>query len=115
ESKLEVIANNLANVNTLGFKKDRANFEDLFYRHRVLPGSTDQTGTPTGISIGLGSRLQSVQTDFRQGAFQPTGNQLDLSIEGDGFFQVNDLTSGETLYTRAGNFDLNSQGQLVLA
>ena len=115
ESKLEVIANNLANVNTLGFKKDRANFEDLFYRHRVLPGSTDQTGTPTGISIGLGSRLQSVQTDFRQGAFQPTGNQLDLAIEGDGFFQVNDLTSGETLYTRAGNFDLNSQGQLVLA
>jgi flagellar basal-body rod protein FlgG len=116
ETKLNVIANNLANVNTLGFKKDRANFEDLFYRHHVLPGA--QTGsnvTPTGLSVGLGSRLQSIQTDFRQGAFQTTGKQTDLAIEGLGFFQVEDPTTGETLYTRAGDFDINAQGQLVLA
>ncbi len=117
ETKLDVIANNLANVNTLGFKKDRANFEDLLYRHHSLPGAQDANSnrTPTGISVGLGSRVQSIQTDFRQGAFQPTGNQYDLAIEGNGFFQVNDASTGEILYTRAGNFDVNEQGQLVLA
>jgi flagellar basal-body rod protein FlgG len=117
ETKLEVIANNLANVNTLGFKKDRANFEDLLYRHQILPGAEDASSqrTPTGVSIGLGSRVQSIQTDFRQGAFQPTGKQTDLAIEGNGFFQVTDPATGQTLYTRAGNFDINAVGQLVLA
>jgi flagellar basal-body rod protein FlgG len=115
ETKLEVIANNLANVNTVGFKRDRANFEDLFYRQDVLPGALDEQGnpTPTGTSVGLGSRVSSVQSDFDQGAFMTTGNQLDVVIEGNGFFQVMD-PSGEMVYTRAGNFNLNATGQLVL-
>ena len=75
ETKLDVIANNLANVETTAFKRDRANFEDLFYRHEKMPGAQDSSGqyTPDGIAIGLGSRVSSVQTDFRQGAFQETG------------------------------------------
>ena len=116
ETKLDVIANNLANVNTVGFKKDRANFEDLFYRNEVLPGAQDAQGqeTATGIQIGLGSRVSSIQSDFTQGAFQETGSQLDLAIEGNGFFQVQDLATGQTLYTRAGNFDINADGTIVL-
>lgn len=115
ETKLDVISNNLANVNTTSFKKDRANFEDLFYRHRVLPGSLDALGQPTavGTSIGLGSRVSSTQTNFTQGAFQQTNGQLDVAIEGRGFFQVQD-PSGEIRYTRAGNFSINANGSLVL-
>ena len=116
QTKLDTIANNLANVNTTAFKKDRANFEDLFYRHEVLPGTliNGSEPTPTGISIGLGSRVSSTQTDFSQGAFQQTGRELDVAIEGDGFFQVTDLANGLTLYTRAGNFNVNANGQFVL-
>jgi len=116
EMKLDVIANNLANVNTVGFKKDRANFKDLFYRNETLPGAQDAQGqeTATGIQIGLGSRLSSVQTDFTQGDFQQTGGQLDLAIEGNGFFPVHNLATGETLYTRVGNFSINADGALVL-
>ncbi len=115
ETKLEVIANNLANVNTTGFKKMRADFEDLFYRHDVLPGALDSAGQPTpiGISVGLGSRVTGTQTDQSQGAFKDTGRKLDLAIEGNGFFQVTD-PSGEIFYTRAGNFSINANGQLVL-
>ena len=115
ETKLDVIAHNMANVNTTGFKKDRANFEDLFYRHYTMPGTQDSAGqyTPTGISIGLGSRVESVQSDFQQGAFQHTKGQLDVAIEGPGFFQVND-PSGEPRYTRAGNFSINNAGDLVV-
>jgi len=116
ETKLDVIANNLANVETTAFKRDRANFEDLFYRHEKMPGAEDSTGqyTPTGIAIGLGSRVSSVQTDFRQGAFQQTGEQLDVAIEGPGFFQILDPATGEILFTRAGNFSLNANGQVVM-
>src|SRR5262245_18416624 len=116
EKKLDVIANNLANVNTTAFKRDRANFEDLFYRHERLPGAQDSAGnlTATGTSIGLGVAVSSVQTDYEQGAFQVTGNPLDVAIEGDGFFQVQD-TTGELLYTRAGNFSINANGTLVTA
>ena len=116
QTKLDVIANNLANVNTSGFKKGRANFEDLFYRHETLPGAEDSAGglTPTGISIGLGSRVSSVQTNFSQGAFQQTGGSLDVAIEGPGFFQVTDPASGGTLYTRTGNFSINADGNIVL-
>lgn len=115
ETKLDVIANNLANVNTTAFKRDRANFEDLFYRHETLPGIQDLSGqyTPVGVQIGLGSRVQSTQTNFEQGAFQDTGRELDLTIEGDGFFQILDPT-GQVLYTRAGNFTLNSNGEIVV-
>ncbi len=117
QTKLDVIANNLANVNTTGFKRDRANFEDLFYRQERLPGALDQQGqlTPVGIHVGLGSRVQSVQTEFTQGAFQTTGGELDLAIEGDGFFQVLDPASGDFRYTRAGNFSKNANGDIVMA
>ena len=115
ETKLDVIANNLANIETTAFKRGRPNFEDLFYRHEVMPGTQDAAGqyTATGISIGLGSQVSSIQTEFRQGAFQQTGRQLDLAIEGNGFFQVAD-PSGETVYTRAGNLSVNAEGSLVL-
>jgi flagellar basal-body rod protein FlgG len=110
ETKLDVIANNLANVNTTGFKKGRVNFEDLFYRQEVLPSLETATGT----SVGLGTRVSSVQTDHSQGAFQQTGNALDVAIEGNGFFQVTDKLTSEILYTRSGNFGINSEGALVL-
>ena len=115
QTKLEVIANNLANVNTTAYKRDRANFEDLFYRQEILPGIQDQIGnrTPTGIAVGLGARVSSTQTDFNQGAFQETGRELDLTIVGDGFFQVVD-PSGEIMYTRSGNFSVNSNGDVVM-
>jgi flagellar basal-body rod protein FlgG len=115
QTKLDVIANNLANVNTTGFKKGRANFEDIFYRHEKFPGAVDQQGnlTATGTSIGLGSRVSSIQTEQRQGAALSTNNPFDLSIEGQGYFQVDD-PSGETRFTRAGNFSINANGQMVM-
>ena len=114
QTKLDVIANNLANVNTTAFKRDRANFEDLFYRNQVLPGALDGAGqqTPTGIATGLGSRVTSVQTDYGTGAFLQTNRQLDVAIEGKGFFQCTD-PSGETYYTRSGHFNINANGALV--
>jgi flagellar basal-body rod protein FlgG len=86
ETKLEVIANNMANINTTGFKKDRANFEDLIYRINRLPGSTDADGnlTSTGIEVGLGTRVTSTQTNHTQGAMQTTGNPLDFGINATG-------------------------------
>jgi flagellar basal-body rod protein FlgG len=116
QTKLDVIANNLANVNTTGFKKGRANMEDLFYRHYQYPGSQDQQGnlTATGTSVGLGTRVQSIQTAFGQGAFQQTNGKYDVAIEGDGFFVVDDPVTNQPVYTRAGNFSVNSQQQLVL-
>jgi flagellar basal-body rod protein FlgG len=116
QTKLNVIANNMANVNTTGFKSDRANFEDLFYRNEKMPGAQDAASnfTPTGTHIGLGVRMQSTQTNFIQGAFQETSQPLDLAIEGNGFLQVTDPVTSQTLYTRAGNLSLNSQGQLVV-
>ena len=115
ETKLDVIANNMANINTTGFKKDRANFEDVFYRQYRLPGAQDADGqiTSTGIEVGLGSRVSSTQSNHEQGAFETTSNQLDFAIEGDGFFQVANPNGG-FYYTRAGNFGLNADGQLVL-
>jgi len=114
QTKLDVIANNMANVNTNGFKKDRANFEDLFYENRTLPGNQDSAGnlTATGTHVGLGVRVSSVQTDFKQGAFTTTDGPLDLLIEGEGFFQLTD-PSGEIVYSRAGNFSVNANGEVV--
>jgi len=115
QSKLDVIANNIANSETTGFKSSRANFEDLFYRQEKLPGQTDSTGlfTPTGIAFGTGSRVQSTQMNFAQGSLQQTGNQLDVAIQGQGLFQIKD-PSGTIYYTRAGNFSKNAAGQLVV-
>jgi flagellar basal-body rod protein FlgG len=116
QTKLDVIANNLANVNTTAFKADRANFEDLFYRHEPFPGNIDQNSNyaPVGTQIGLGARVQSTQSNFQQGSFEQTGEPLDLAIEGQGFFQVQDPSSGQILYTRAGNFSINANNQLVI-
>jgi flagellar basal-body rod protein FlgG len=115
ETKLDVIANNMANINTTGFKKDRANFEDVFYRQLRVPGAEDADGnrTATGVEVGLGVRVSSTQTNHGQGAFETTGNPFDFAIEGDGFFEVQGL-AGEQLYTRAGNFGINADGNLVL-
>jgi flagellar basal-body rod protein FlgG len=116
QTKLDVIANNLANINTTGFKKGRANFEDNFYRHNAFPGRQDQNSnlTATGISVGLGAHVQSVQTNFVQGAFQETSAPLDLAIEGNGFFQLNDAATNTTVYSRGGNFSINANNQLVI-
>lgn len=116
ETKLDVIANNLANMETTAFKTDRCNFEDLFYWNEVYPGQQDSGGqfTPTGVSIGYGSKVQSIQSDFRQGAGKNTGRQLDIMIKGRGFLQVIDQATGETYYTRSGNLDMNANGDLVV-
>jgi flagellar basal-body rod protein FlgG len=116
QTKLDVIANNLANINTTGFKKDRANFEDLLYRHEVHPGVLDagQNPTPVGTQVGLGVRLQSTQTDNSQGTLQQTGRELDIAIQGRGYLRTVDPSTQETMYTRAGNLDINANGQLVI-
>ncbi len=116
ETKLDVIANNLANINTTGFKKDRANFEDLLYRTEVYPGVQDASQTPTavGTQVGLGVRVSSTQTDQRQGTLQQTGRDLDIAIQGRGYLRVIDPGSQDTMYTRAGNLDINANGQLVV-
>jgi flagellar basal-body rod protein FlgG len=115
ETKLDVIANNMANVNTTSFKRDRCNFEDVFYRHYRMPGAEDADGnrTSTGIEVGLGSRVSSTQSNHEQGAFETTNKPLDWAIEGDGFYQVQNPNGG-FLYTRTGNFGLNDNGQIVL-
>jgi flagellar basal-body rod protein FlgG len=115
QAKLDVISNNLANAETTGFKADRANFEDLFYRQDKFPGAQDSGGlaTPVGIAYGTGSRVQSTQSNMAQGTLQQTGNALDVAIQGSGFFQVKD-PSGTIYYTRAGNFSQNASGQVVV-
>ncbi len=116
QTKLDVIANNLANINTTAFKKDRANFEDLMYRNEVYPGVLDagQQPTPTGTQVGLGTKIQSTQKDFRQGTVQNTGRELDIAIQGTGFFAVTDPLTQQAMFTRAGNLDINAEGNLVI-
>ncbi len=115
QTKLDVIANNLANTETTGFKADRANFEDLFYRQEKYPGTQDSGGqtTSVGLAIGTGSRVQSTQSNFTQGSLQQTSNELDVAIQGEGFFQVVD-SSGTIYYSRAGNFSRDAQGNIVV-
>ena len=116
ETKLDVIANNLANINTTGFKKDRANFEDLLYRTEVHPGVRDSNQLPTavGTQVGLGVRVTSTQTDHQQGTLSQTGRELDVAIQGRGFLRVLDPSTQQEMYTRAGNLDINANGQLVI-
>jgi flagellar basal-body rod protein FlgG len=111
---IDVIANNLANVNTVGFKKSRADFQELFYQDLKTPGATSAEGSeiPSGIQLGLGVRPVAVQKLFLQGDFANTGNSLDLVIEGDGFFQIM-TPDGTIAYTRAGAFKLDSEGRIV--
>ena len=119
DRKLDVVANNIANIETVGFKSSRVNFEDLFYTVVQAPGqlNAQQEPSPTGQLLGHGVRVSGTQLDFSQGAALPTENPLDLSIVGDGLFQVITSRDGNdvTAYTRAGNFTLNATGQLVLA
>ena len=112
---IDVISNNLANVNTTGFKKSRAEFEDLMYQTMRMAGSITEGDNrlPVGIQVGLGTRPTAVHKFFTQGDFQNTGNALDVAIEGDGFFQVD--VNGELMYTRAGSFKLNQDGTVVTA
>lgn len=111
---IDVIANNLANVNTVGFKKSRADFQELFYQDLKTPGATSAEGSeiPSGIQMGLGVRPVAVQKNFLQGDFANTGNSLDLVIEGDGFFQIM-MPDGTLAYSRSGAFKLDSEGRIV--
>lgn len=117
ESNLDTIANNIANANTTAFKRSRLNFEDLLYQYQKLPGTLDSNGfpTPMGLDFGLGARVAATQVDQTQGTFIQTSGQLDLAISGEGFFQVQDPQSGQILYTRAGMFSVNANGQVVMA
>lgn len=111
---VDTIANNLANVNTAGYKRQRVDFQDLLYQTIHSPGTpvADGVQLPTGIQVGLGTRAAATTKVFTQGTFQETGNPLDLVIEGDGFFQV--LTpNGDLAYTRAGAFKLDSNNNIV--
>ncbi|MFA5864409.1 MAG: flagellar basal-body rod protein FlgG [Phycisphaerae bacterium] len=117
--KLDVIANNLANVNTVGFKKSRVNFEDLLYQVRRQPGAENSLGniTPAGVEVGTGVKISGTQLMFDQGSLEPSNNQLDMAIDGNGFFKVQifpDMGPNGVGYTRAGNFFINANNELVL-
>ena len=119
-TRLDVIANNLANVNTTGFKSSRANFEDLIYQEKALPGveNANSDQRPTGTYVGLGVKVSGTQVNFETGAPLNTGNDLDMMVDGKGFFRViveNERGPGGVAYTRAGNFVTNSEGTVVLA
>src|ERR1039457_94755 len=114
QKNIDVIANNLANVNTTGFKKSRPDFEDLIYQNLKSSGApaTSATQVPNGIQIGLGTCLASVSKQFTTGDMSQTGNNLDLAIQGNGFFQVQ-LPDGTSGYSRAGSLKMDSTGRVV--
>lgn len=114
QTRMSVVANNLANTNTTGFKRDRANFEDLLYQQIRQPGgaTSAQTQLPSGLQLGTGVRVVSTSKDFQQGNPQQTGRALDVMINGRGFFEVL-LPDGTPAYTRDGSFQINAQGELV--
>lgn len=116
QHQIDVTSNNIANVNTSGFKQDRAEFQDLMYETlNYTAGQTTQTTiNPTGIDVGLGVRISGIQKNFTEGDLKLTSNPLDLAIQGKGFFQIT-LPSGETAYTRNGAFKLNNEGSIVNA
>ena len=114
DTRMRVISNNLANVNTTGFKKDRAAFETLAYQVVTAPGaaSTQETKYATGLNLGTGVRVQGTARIDTQGSLQTTNNSLDLALDGDGYFQVQ-LPGGQLGYTRAGNFSRSAEGLMV--
>ena len=116
ELNIDVISNNLANVNTSGFKKSRAEFQDLLYENLRPAGAASSADTtiPTGVQLGHGARPSAVQKMFSQGDFQNTENELDWAIENDGFFQI-ELPNGDTSYSRCGEFKLDADGRIVNA
>jgi len=111
---VDVIANNLANVNTAGFKRSRADFQDLLYQTIRAPGAptSNNTQSPTGIQVGLGVKPAAIQRIFTQGDYDQTGAPLDMAIEGQGMFQVT-TPDGTSAFTRAGAFKVDSQGRVV--
>ncbi|MEW6745872.1 MAG: flagellar basal-body rod protein FlgG [Planctomycetota bacterium] len=111
---VDVIANNLANVNTSGFKRSQADFQDLLYIILQAPGAETAEGrqSPTGIEIGSGARLVSTTKVFTQGVLEPTGRKLDVAIQGEGFYEV-ELPDGSIAYTRDGAFRRDANGELV--
>jgi flagellar basal-body rod protein FlgG len=116
QMQLDVISNNLANVSTNGFKKAHAVFEDLMYQNLRQVGSNtaEQSTLPTGLQVGLGVRTVATSRSFSQGSMQQTSNNLDVAVQGNGFFQVT-MPDGTTGYTRDGSFQLDSQGRMVNA
>ncbi|MEQ1954278.1 flagellar basal-body rod protein FlgG [Mesorhizobium sp. CN2-181] len=115
QTNLEVIANNIANINTTGFKRARAEFTDLLYqvdRMQGVPSRANASVVPEGVSIGLGVKTAAVRNLHIQGNLISTGNKFDLALTGNGWFQI-DGADGETLYTRSGAFNTNATGQLV--
>src|SRR5512147_904187 len=114
QTQMDVISNNLANVSTNGFKRSRAVFEDLLYQNLRQPGaqSSQQTQIPSGLQIGTGVRPVATERIHTQGNLQQTSNQLDVAIQGAGFFQVL-MPDGTTAYTRDGSFQTDNQGQVV--
>ena len=114
DMRMRVISNNLANVNTTAFKRDRASFQTLAYQVVTAPGaaSTSQTQYATGINMGTGVRIQGTSRIETQGSLQTTGNSLDMALDGDGFFQIQ-MPDGTLGYTRAGNFSRSPQGMLI--
>lgn len=114
QTALDVVSHNLANVSTTGFKRNRADFQDLIYQNlRQVGGQTsDANQLPTGMHLGLGVNVGSISREFRQGALQNTSNAFDLAINGDGFFQV-EMPDGTTTYTRDGSFRIDRDGRMV--
>ncbi len=114
DTRMRIIANNLANVGTTGFKRDRANFATLAYQDARIAGqaSTGETAYATGLNLGTGVAVQSTSRIETPGTLETTGNALDLGLDGDGYFQVQ-MPGGKLGYTRAGNFSRSSDGQLV--
>ncbi|HXS20212.1 MAG TPA: flagellar basal-body rod protein FlgG [Steroidobacteraceae bacterium] len=114
QTEMAVISNNLANVNTTGFKQDRAVFEDLLYQNQTQAGAdtSQTTQSPSGMSIGTGTQVVATEKDYSQGSLTQTGNPLDVAVQGQGFFQIQ-MPDGTTAYTRDGTFQTNAQGQLV--
>jgi flagellar basal-body rod protein FlgG len=114
QTEMSVISNNLANVNTTGYKEDRAVFEDLLYQNQAQVGAdtSQTTQSPSGLSIGTGVQVVSTEKEYSQGSLTQTGNPLDVAIQGQGFYQVQ-MPDGTLAYTRDGTFQTNAQGQLV--
>jgi flagellar basal-body rod protein FlgG len=114
QTNIDVISNNLANVNTPGFKRSSVQFEDMVYQTEKAPGAklADGSSVPTGLQVGLGSRPVATTRSFAQGDFIATGGQLDVAIQGKGFFRL-ELPDGTFGYSRDGSFKLNANGQLV--
>ena len=114
QTQLDTITHNLANVATNGYKRSRAVFEDLLYQNMRQTGgaSTEQTQLPTGLQLGTGVRTVATSRNFSQGALTQTGNNLDLAVNGQGFFQIQ-MADGSTAYTRDGSFQVDAQGQVV--